>query len=76
MFEDSEQEIAAWKDLANEIHHHLHSDESLVYIVKKVFGERLVPWIMNPPEAIFVGDSHLRNCIQRLVSPSSLCVGN
>lgn len=66
--DDPEKEVAAWKDLANEIHHRLHSDESLVFVVKKIFGDRLVPWIMSPPRAIFVGDSHVRNCIQRLVS--------
>ncbi|CAO2827440.1 unnamed protein product [Amaranthus hypochondriacus] len=64
--EHPEKEIAAWKVLAKEIHHRLHSDESVFKISKMIFGDRMVPWIMSPPKAIYMADSHIEDCVSRL----------
>lgn len=65
--EHPEKEIAAWKVLAKEIHHRLHSDESVFKISRMIFGDRMVPWIMSPPKAIYMADSHIEDCVSRLV---------
>lgn len=64
--DDPEKENAAWKELAKEIHHRLHSDESVAQIARVIFGDRLVPWIMDPPHSL-VTNSRVEDCIFRLV---------